>query len=65
VGGFEALTGRWPWQAALLTELAPSVFTHSCGAALIGRQWLLTAVGIFQVAIGHLLDQTKYIARGR
>jgi len=43
VGGFEALTGRWPWQAALLTELAPSVFTHSCGAALIGRQWLLTA----------------------
>jgi len=39
VGGIQAQTGEWPWQA-LLASPGGSQF---CGGSLIANQWVLTA----------------------
>ncbi|XP_050712134.1 serine proteinase stubble-like isoform X1 [Eriocheir sinensis] len=42
VGGNEATFGEWPWQVSL-RQWRHVTFLHKCGAALVNRNWAITA----------------------
>ncbi|MPD01698.1 Serine protease 48 [Portunus trituberculatus] len=42
VGGEEASFGEFPWQVSL-RQWRHVTFLHKCGAALINRNWVITA----------------------
>ncbi|XP_065108778.1 trypsin I-P1-like [Paramisgurnus dabryanus] len=45
VGGVEATTGSWPWQASIRVA---SSDRHFCGGSLINKDWVLSAAHCFQ-----------------
>ena len=49
IGGRPAEKGRWPWVVSLVRwRPDEGVFRHTCGAALITPDWLLTAAHCVQ-----------------
>ena len=49
IGGRPSEKGRWPWVVSLVRwRPDEGVFRHTCGAALITPDWLLTAAHCVQ-----------------
>ena len=43
VGGREAKPNSWPWMVSLMVNT-----THTCGGAIIGASWVVTAAHCFE-----------------
>ena len=43
VGGEVSEKGRWPWVLAMTRLRESGEYTHTCGAALLTPDWILTA----------------------
>jgi secreted trypsin-like serine protease len=47
IGGKDAVPYSWPWQVSIYRKRNATYFSHTCGATVISKQWIMSAAHCF------------------
>ncbi|XP_052895388.1 serine protease easter-like [Anopheles moucheti] len=64
LGGEDAISGQWPWHAAIFHRIERT-FTYQCGGAIINQNTILTAAHCVRLSVGVIPVDRLSVQVGR